>query len=154
MTCSARYSRSAAPRRRSPRSPTPAPTGSAASSSLMTIRLSFMTGSSIGDPLSAATRYPWRLDDEALMYPFYEKAVRSGIRNIAIHKGLMPADYEKSWAKVWEYNTHWDIGKAARDWPQLNFVIYHGCLQPFQETPDRPLAEFERSGEVKWASHL
>lgn len=111
-------------------------------------------GYTIGDPLSPATKFPWRLDDEKLMYPFYEKAVKSGIRNIAIHKGLMPADYEKSWAKVWQYNTHWDIGKAAKDWPQLNFVYYHGCLQPFQETPEKALAEFEKSGEIKWASHL
>jgi predicted TIM-barrel fold metal-dependent hydrolase len=108
----------------------------------------------IGDPLSAKTKFPFRLDDEKLMYPFYEKAVNSGIRTICIHKGLMPADYEKSWANVWQYNTAWDIGKAAKDWPQLNFVIYHGCLQAFQEPPDRVLAEFEQTGEIKWASDL
>lgn len=108
----------------------------------------------IGDPLSASTKYPWRLDDEKLMYPFYEKAVQSGIRIVAVHKGLMPADYKESWKDVWQYNTHWDIGKAAKDWPQLNFIIYHGCLRPFMETPDAALAEFERSGEIEWASHL
>jgi predicted TIM-barrel fold metal-dependent hydrolase len=108
----------------------------------------------IGDPLSAKTKYPWRLDDEKLMYPFYEKAVKAGIRTICIHKGLMPADYEKSWANVWQYNTAWDIGKAAKDWPQFNFIIYHGCLQAFQETPDRTLAEFEKTGEIKWATDL
>ncbi|HJQ57619.1 MAG TPA: amidohydrolase family protein [Vineibacter sp.] len=111
-------------------------------------------GYTIGDPLSAKTQFPWRLDDEKLMYPFYEKAVKANIRQIAIHKGLMPADYEKSWAKVWEYNTHWDIAKAAKDWPQLNFVMYHGCLQPFLESPDRVLAEFDKTGEIKWATHL
>lgn len=111
-------------------------------------------GYTIGDPFTPETRYPWRLDDEALMYPFYEKAVAAGIRNIAIHKGLMPADYETSWAEVWRYNTAWDIGQAARDWPELNFIIYHGCLQPFQESPERALAEFEASGEIKWASDL
>lgn len=108
----------------------------------------------IGDPLSPQTKYPWRLDDEELMYPFYEKAVKAGINTIAIHKGLMPADYEQSWPGVWQYNTHWDIGKAAKDWPQMNFIIYHGCLQPFLELPDRVLAEFEATGEIKWASHL
>jgi predicted TIM-barrel fold metal-dependent hydrolase len=66
----------------------------------------------------------------------------------------MPADYEKSWANVWQYNTAWDIGKAAKDWPQFNFIIYHGCLQAFQETPDRALAEFEKTGEIKWATDL
>ena len=108
----------------------------------------------IGDPLSAKTKYPWRLDDEKLVYPFYEKAVQAGIRTICIHKGLMPADYEQSWSGVWKYNTHWDIGKAAKDWPQLNFVIYHGCLRAFQELPDTVLAKFEATGEIEWASDL
>jgi predicted TIM-barrel fold metal-dependent hydrolase len=108
----------------------------------------------IGDPLSAKTKYPWRLDDEKLVYPFYEKAVQAGIHTMCIHKGLMPADYEKSWAGVWEYNTAWDIGKAAKDWPQLNFVIYHGCLRAFQEDPAGPLAKFEATGEIEWASDL
>ena len=42
----------------------------------------------IGDPLSAKTKFPFRLDDEKLMYPFYDKAVKAGIRTICIHKGL------------------------------------------------------------------
>lgn len=108
----------------------------------------------IGDPLSAATKYPWRLDDEELVYPFYEKAVKSGINTICIHKGLMPADYEKSWANVWQYNTPWDIPKAAKDWPQINFIIYHGGLRAFLESPDADLAKFEDSGEILWASEL
>lgn len=108
----------------------------------------------IGDPLSAKTKYPWRLDDEKLVYPFYEKAVKAGIKTMCIHKGLMPADYEKSWAGVWEYNTAWDIGKAAKDWPDLNFVIYHGCLRAFHEDPAGPLARFEETGHIEWASDL
>jgi hypothetical protein len=108
----------------------------------------------IGDPLSAKTKYPWRLDDEKLVYPFYEKAVKSGIRTLCIHKGLMPADYEQSWAGVWRYNTPWDIAKAAKDWPQLNFVYYHGCLRAFQELPEKALAEFEQTGDIQWASEL
>ncbi|MBV9116116.1 MAG: hypothetical protein JOY63_01990, partial [Acetobacteraceae bacterium] len=51
-------------------------------------------GYTIGDPLNPAiTKYPWRLDDEQLMYPFYEKAVKAGITTICIHKGLLPADF-------------------------------------------------------------
>jgi hypothetical protein len=108
----------------------------------------------IGDPRSPTSKYPFRLDDETLVYPFYEKTVNAGIRPICIHKGLMPADYEQSRARVWQYNTAWDIGKAAKDWPQLNFIIYHGCLQASRELPDRILAEFEKTGEIKWASDL
>ena len=33
------------------------------------------------------------------MYPFYEKAVKSGITTICIHKGLLPPDYEKSYRR-------------------------------------------------------
>src|SRR5262245_38500377 len=90
----------------------------------------------IGDPL-APSKYPWRLDDEQVMYPFYEKAVKAGITTICIHKGLLPPDYEKSFAGVWEYATAWDIGKAAKDWPQMNFIVYHSALRPFREMPDR-----------------
>ncbi|MBL6457438.1 hypothetical protein JMJ55_19065 [Belnapia sp. T6] len=43
------------------------------------VRPTSWKGYTIGDPLSPRTTgYPWRLDDEALMYPFYEKAVRAG----------------------------------------------------------------------------
>lgn len=108
----------------------------------------------IGDPLTASTQYPWRLDDEELMYPFYEKAVKAGVKNLAIHKGLLPADYETSWSKVWQYATAWDIGKAAKDWPDMNFIIYHACLRPAFELPEQALAEFEATGEIKWASDL
>ncbi|MGZ5869800.1 MAG: amidohydrolase family protein [Croceibacterium sp.] len=107
----------------------------------------------IGDPLSPS-KYPWRLDDEKLMYPFYEKAVKAGINIICTHKGLLPPDYEKSYAGVWEYATAWDIGKAAKDNPQMTFVIYHSALRPFLELPDQAWAEFEASGRIKWASDL
>jgi uncharacterized protein len=107
----------------------------------------------IGDPL-APSKFPWRLDDEQVMYPFYEKSVKAGINTICIHKGLLPPDYEKSFAGVWEYATAWDVGKAAKDWPQMNFVIYHSALRPFLELPDQASAEFEASGRIKWASDL
>lgn len=107
----------------------------------------------IGDPLSPS-KFPWRLDDEKLMYPFYEKAVKAGITTICIHKGLLPPDYEKSFPGVWEYATTADIPKAAKDWPQMNFVVYHSALRPFLELPDQAWAEFEASGRIKWATDL
>ena len=107
----------------------------------------------IGDPLSPS-KYPWRLDDEELMYPFYEKAIKAGITTICTHKGLLPPDYEESFKGVWEYATAWDVGKAAKDWPEMNFVIYHAALRPFLELPDQAWAEFEATGEIKWASDL
>ena len=112
-------------------------------------------GYTVGDPLSPSKqRSYWRLDDEKTLYPFYERIVKSGINTVCIHKGLLPADYEKSWAGVWEYNSVWDVGKAAKDWPQLNFVIYHSALRLFLESPDAMLSEFEKTGRIKWATEL
>jgi len=112
-------------------------------------------GYTIGDPLfpSKAGSY-WRLDDTKLMYPFYEKIAKSGINTVCIHKGLLPLDYEKSWPNVWQYATVDDLGKAAKDWPQINFVIYHSALRAFLEPPDAALAEFDQTGRIKWATDL
>jgi uncharacterized protein len=112
-------------------------------------------GYTIGDPLfpSKAGSF-WRLDDEKLMYPFYEKIVKAGINTVCIHKGLLPLDYEKSWPSVWQYATVDDLGKAAKDHPKVNFVIYHGALRAFLETPDAALAEFDQTGRIKWATDL
>ena len=112
-------------------------------------------GYTIGDPLSPkTTKYPFRLDDEKIMYPFYEKAVRAGITNICIHKGLLPKDYETSIPGAWRYATVDDVPKAAKDWPQINFIMYHAALRAFAEDPAEDLAEFERSGDIKWVSDL
>src|SRR5262247_3052485 len=99
-------------------------------------------GYTIGDPLFPSKQGSyWRLDDQKLMYPFYEKIAKTGITTVCIHKGLLPSDYEKSWPNVCQYNTVWDVGQAAKDWPQINFVIYHAALRQFLETPDAALAE-------------
>jgi uncharacterized protein len=112
-------------------------------------------GYTVGDPLSPSKLGTyWRLDDEKLMYPFYEKIVKAGTPTVCVHKGLLPADYEKSWPQVWEYNTVWDVGKAAKDWPQVNFVIYHSALRMFLEKPDAMLSEFDQTGRIKWATDL
>lgn len=110
-------------------------------------------GYTIGDPLNPS-KFPWRLDDEKLMYPFYDKAVKAGITTICIHKGLLPPDYEKSYANVWRYATAEDIGKAAKDWPQMKFVMYHACLRPAFELPDQAWTEFEQTGRIRWVSDL
>jgi len=112
-------------------------------------------GYTVGDPLSPTTKgTQWRLDDEKLLYPFYERISKTNIRTVCIHKGLLPADYEKSWKDIWQYNTVWDLEKAARDWPKINFVIYHTALRPFTESPEAELAEFEKTGYIQWSTDI
>ena len=73
----------------------------------------------------------WRLDDEQIAYPTYEFIMRQrdqlrrhpGFRNICIHKGFSPAPIDTP-----EFGKPTDIPKASRDWPELNFVIYHACF--------------------------
>jgi hypothetical protein len=109
-------------------------------------------GYTVGDPL-APSGYPWRLDDEKLMYPAYEKMRKAGIRNVCIHKGLLPADYLTSW-KNWRYAMVDDLPRAAKDWPDLNFIIYHSALKPFLTSPEESLAQFETSGRMDWVTDL
>jgi hypothetical protein len=107
-------------------------------------------GYTIGDPIyQTKKKTNWRMDDEKLVYPLYEAMLKRGINTICIHKGLMPADYMTSWADMWQYATVWDVGKAAKDWPQINFVIYHSAMRPFLELPDRELAQFEKTGALR-----
>jgi predicted TIM-barrel fold metal-dependent hydrolase len=112
-------------------------------------------GYTIGDPLQPTkTKHPWRMDDEKLAYPFYEKIQKAGINTVCVHKGLIARDYEKAIPDVWRYATVDDVGKAARDWPGINFVIYHSGLRPFIEIPDQDAAEFEKTGYIRWVSDL
>ena len=76
----------------------------------------------------------WRLDDENVAYPTYEvicrnfdreRAKHPGFNNICVHKGLAT-----NAEPLPELGHPMDIPKAARDWPQLNFVIYHSCIKP------------------------
>ena len=110
-------------------------------------------GYTIGDVLGAEPTFdrPWRMDDEELTYPSYEKARKYGIRNICIHKGVLPVDYEK--IPNWQYASVDDVGKAARDWPDLNFHIYHAGLKMWRDA-QKLSAAFEQSGRLEWIDEL
>jgi uncharacterized protein len=109
-------------------------------------------GYTVGDPLSPS-QWPWRLDDEKLVYPAYARMQKAGIRTICIHKGLVPPDYEKTFTH-WRYAMVDDLARAARDWPDLTFVIYHAALKPLMTPPDASLAQFERTGRMDWVTDL
>jgi uncharacterized protein len=106
----------------------------------------------VGDPFHYS-RHPYRLDDERLMYPAYEKMVRHGITNVCVHKGLMPMNFLKHFAN-WKYGSVDDVPKAARDWPQLNFIIYHAAFRPSLHVPDDFLEKFDRDGRMEWVTDL
>ena len=110
-------------------------------------------GYTVGTPFEIS-KYPWRLDDEKLAYPAYEKMVNAGIVNVCIHKGLLPSGYRSRMATTWKYGMIDDLAKAARDWPKLNFIIYHSAIQTGEEPSKSQIQEFEKSGHIPWVSEL
>jgi len=114
-----------------------------------------MKGYTIGDNTHKDTsRYPWRLDDEKMTYPAYEKFVKAGIKNVCVHKGLFPPSVEKQFPHLRGFVDASDVGQAAKDWPQLNFIIYHSAYRHVGGDPAVALAEFERTGRISWTSDL
>jgi len=83
------------------------------------------------DPASLMRQ--WRHDDPEVAYPTFEliqknyeklKAKKPGFNNICVHKGLAPGPPDP------KRGHPDDLPKAARDWPKLNFITYHACIQP------------------------
>lgn len=65
----------------------------------------------------------WFLDDEKIAYPFWEATRKLGVKNLCVHKGLpLTAFNEKAC-------TPFDVEKAAKDFPDLNFIIYHSAYR-------------------------
>src|SRR5215475_1189968 len=112
-------------------------------------------GYTVGDNThKELAHYPYHLDDEKLMYPFYEKAVKSGIKNVCIHKGLFAPAIGEKFPRLRPYADVSDVGKAAKDWPQLNFLIYHSGYRWIGASPSEGMAEFDRTGRSSWTSDL
>ena len=112
-------------------------------------------GYTVGDNThKELAHYPYRLDDEKLMYPFYEKAAKSGIKNVCIHKGLFAPATEEKFPRLRPYADVNDVGKAAKDWPQLNFLIYHSAYRWIGAAPSEGMAEFDKTGRSSWTSDL
>jgi uncharacterized protein len=110
-------------------------------------------GYTIGDNTHQdQSRYPWRLDDERLMYPFYERISRAGIPVVAIHKGLFPPAAAARNPRLEPYAGVSDVARAARDWPGIRFLIYHAAYR--NSPPDQASALFEVTGRMEWLSDL
>ncbi|GJL56426.1 MAG: hypothetical protein NPIRA02_35580 [Nitrospirales bacterium] len=85
----------------------------------------------------------WWLHDEQIAYPMLEKAQKLGVPTICIHKGL-------PLGSVADYNHPKDTLQAAKDFPQLNFLLYHAGFLGV----DRINLEKARNGDVPWTSEF
>ncbi len=81
----------------------------------------------------------WFVDDEKIAYPMLEKARKLGVRRLCIHKGL-------PLGPIADYNHPRDLIKAAKDFPDIDFLVYHsGLLGVAAATP---------SGNVPWTTEF
>ena len=76
----------------------------------------------------------WFVDDEKIAYPMLERARKLGVRRVCLHKGL-------PLGPVADYNHPRDLIKAARDFPDIDFLAYHAGLlsvSPANQSADVP----------------
>ena len=95
------------------------------------------------DPAGASMKQ-WRLDDEQVVYPTFDlirkyqtilRNERPAFGNICVHKGFAPTLDDTP-----QNGNPEDLPKAARDWPNFNFIIYHSCIAPVLFYNPEPLA--------------
>jgi uncharacterized protein len=113
-------------------------------------------GYTIGDNTNKnLSKHPWRMDDEKLVYPFYEKLLKAGYDKVCVHKGLFPPSVEQQFPHLLAHSDVRDVGKAAKDWPKLTFVIYHGGYRfAGGGKVEDAWAQFEKTGRIEWVTDL
>ena len=67
----------------------------------------------------------WFMDDEKIAYPFWERSRKLGVKNLCVHKGLPLGFFNEKACRPL------DLEKAATDWPDLNFIVYHSGFRGF-----------------------
>ncbi len=91
---------------------------------------------------------PWRMDDEEVAYPFYELALKLGITNISVHKGLPITGTDP------DYCRPWDIRKAALDWPDLTFIVYHSGFKNLTNELSAGATGIDENGYLTWTTDI
>jgi len=81
----------------------------------------------------------WFMDDEKIAYPMLEKVRKLGVRRFCVHKGL-------PLGPVADYNHPRDLLKAAKDFPDIDFLVYHSGLLG--------VSAVKESGEVPWTTEF
>ncbi len=70
----------------------------------------------------------YRLDDEKLLYPIFERVRKHGLRTVGVHKAIVMGP-----VPIEPYQP-FDVGAAARAFPDINFEIVHGGWAFMEET--------------------
>ncbi len=89
----------------------------------------------------------FRLDDEKLTYPFYERSRKLGMKTFSVHKG-----YAAQSRTLGHFASPADVEKAALDNPDLTFIIYHSALKHDPSEPEFKAAGYfnPETGDFAW----
>ncbi len=91
----------------------------------------------------------WWMDDEKVGYPALELSRKLKIKNICAHKGLPAPGFSA------EHCHPKDIMKAAIDFPDLNFLVYHAGFRGIDEELLKAMESgFTTSSAVPWVTEL
>ena len=73
----------------------------------------------------------WFVDDEKIAYPMLGARAKLGVKRVCVHKGL-------PLGPVADYNHPRDLIKAAKDFPDIDFLAYHSGLLTVPAASRRP----------------
>ena len=93
-----------------------------------------------GQPLGPG-KQGWWLDDEKLAYPNFEYARKTGIKTICVHKGLPLPGFNV------EHCDPKDVPKAAADFPDLTFILYHSGFKGMESSAE--IIKAFQTGDLK-----
>jgi len=90
----------------------------------------------------------WWLDDEKVAYPALELSRKLKIKNICLHKGLPLTGFNS------EHCNPRDLVKASKDFPDLNFLVYHSGFLSLDQALPAARSGFTTTSHVPWVSDL
>ena len=85
----------------------------------------------------------WWMDDEKIAYPMLEKARALRVPRICVHKGLPLGAVE-------DFNHPRDLIKAAKDFPDISFLVYHSGFKGMPLVQE----DTKRTGDIPWTSEF
>ncbi len=91
---------------------------------------------------------PWWMDDEKIAYPMFEKTKKLKVKNVCVHKGLPLFGFNE------EHCHPKDIAKAAADFPDVNFIIYHSGFRSIRGGAEYTREKLLETNKVDWVTDL
>jgi predicted TIM-barrel fold metal-dependent hydrolase len=91
---------------------------------------------------------PWMFDDEDIAWPMLEHIRNLGKINVSTHKGLALG------GRIRPYYMPTDIPPVAKQFRDLNFIIYHSGMQHMMAQMPKSFVGADADGYIPWTTDL